>query len=171
MKYLNSYKLFENLGSGNASFNWLKQKNNEDYFKLSELLLDLFDDWGIRPKEEDFYFEDDPGEWPTNRFWTFRTIKSSSIANDTADSGKISDDDEIHYIVIYNIPVGSLSDRNEDSFLEFKQAIEELKPRIRAYIGKELVMGHEEVRPEDPEDNMYYDVILRLVKSNEEGVN
>ena len=164
MKHLATYKLFENGSSGNASFNWLKQKNNEDYFKLSELLLDLFDDWGIRPKEEDFYFEDDPGEWPTHRFWTFRTIRSKSISNDTSDFDKISKDDEIQNIIIFNIPVGSLSDRNEDSFLEFKQALEELKPRIRGYIGKELIMDHEEVRPEDPEDNMYYDVILRLVK-------
>jgi hypothetical protein len=164
MKYLTKYNLFENLGSGNASFNWLKQKNNEDYLKLSELLLEIFDDFNIVPKEEDLFFDDDQYQWPTHRFWTFRTLRSGSISNDTADFSKISSDDEIHYLVIFNIPVGSLSDKNEDSFLDFKQAIEELKPRIRGYIGKELIMGHEEVRPEDPEDNMYYDVILRLVK-------
>ena len=167
MKYLKKYKLFESGGSGNASFNWLKQKNNEDYFKLSELLLELFDDFNIVPKEEGFYFDDEEqDQWPTNRFWTFRTIRSGSISNDTANFEKISKDDEIQNIIIFNIPVGSLSDKNEDSFLEFKQSIEELKTRIRGYIGKELIMGHEEVRPEDPEDNMYYDVILRLVKTD-----
>jgi GMP synthase-like glutamine amidotransferase len=171
-KIIKSFRLFEsqNAGSGNASFNWLKKQNNEDYLKLSELLLDLFDDWSIRPKEEGFYFEDDPEEWPTYKFWTFHTIKSKSVVDDTADFSKISKDDEIQNIIIFNIPVVSMSDRNEDSFLDFKQSIEELKPRIRGYIGKELIMGHEEIRPEDPEDNMYYDVILRLVqldKTNE----
>jgi len=158
MKYLLKYKNFESQSVEDENYT----VNNEHYLKLIDVLLELFDEWNIRPKEEGFYFEDDPDTWPTNRFWTYRTLKSKSIIDDTSDFNKIKKDDRILNIIIFNIPVGTLKQPDEQNFLDLIEELEELTPRIKAYVGKELIIGHEEVRPEDPEDTMYYDVILRL---------
>ena len=51
MRYLQTYKLFEN--SGNTSFDWLVRQNNENYLQLLDLVQsEIFDDLNIIPKTD-----------------------------------------------------------------------------------------------------------------------
>lgn len=154
MRHLTKWKIFENGGSGNASFNWLIKQKNQNYFKLEEILeMDLFDKYDIKPKDKEFFFDaEDGGDWPTDKFWTYRVKNSSSILEDTANFEKIGEGKEIEFIIIYNI-VHDIHDR-------LVKDLENIKERVKSYTGKELVWGAEEI--DSAPGFILYDFILKL---------
>lgn len=153
MKYLVKWKIFESSSSGNDTFNWISKKN-ENYFKLEEILEnDVFDDFGITKKPDDFFFEaGEEDNWPTHKFWTYRVKSSKSVLEDTANFEKIGDGKQIDYIIIYNI-----THQEHDKLAE---ALEGIKDRVKSYIGSDLVWGTEEI--DSAPGFIIYDFILRL---------
>ncbi len=87
MRYLKKYQIFENSGSGNASFDWLIKQNNERYLELLDLLQsEIFDDYNIVSKTTET-FEMGSGEegYPYHKFWTFRAKSQKNSDEDTSD--------------------------------------------------------------------------------------
>jgi hypothetical protein len=157
MKYLKTYHIFENRGSGNASFDWLKKHNNENYLQLIDILQgEIFDDSNITHKTgETFEMGYDGEGYPYHKFWTFRT---NGI--DTSDFNSI-EDKEIESIIIYNIK----NNEKED----FLSNLEYCKFRFESQTGnkKKLLIEEEPyggieafVSPENPG---IYDYIIKIV--------
>lgn len=148
MKHLKTYKLFENTGSGNASFKWLVEVNNQNYLKLTEVLLELFDDFSIKGKTDETFSDESNVE---HRFWTYRLEGSSSTDDDTTDFSSIGSK-KIDSIIVFNI--------SGDIYPQFRQELEGLKDRVESYVGKLLVIGDEKV--DDTPGWVNYDFIIKL---------
>jgi hypothetical protein len=97
VKYLNSYRLFENIDSGNASFDWLVRQNNENYIQLLDLVQsEILDDLNIIPKtDETFSMGHGEEGYPEHKFWTFRFKNQPNSDDDTADFYSISDKEKL----------------------------------------------------------------------------
>ena len=151
MKFLTTYKLFENKGSGNASFDWLRKQNNERYIDLMYILQsDIFDDFNIVSKtDETFEMGFDSEGYPMHKFWIFRMKESSSADVDTSNPDEIGDK-TIDYMVVFNIQKDE-----KDSF--FNEVLS-LKEKVQDLIGKELVISEEII-----DDGYNYDYIIKLV--------
>ena len=151
MKFLTTYKLFENKGSGNASFDWLRKQNNERYIDLMYILQsDIFDEFNIVSKtDETFEMGFDSEGYPEHKFWIFRMKESSSADVDTSNPDEIGDK-TIDYMVVFNIQKDE-----KDSF--FNEVLS-LKEKVQDLIGKELVISEEII-----DDGYNYDYIIKLV--------
>lgn len=153
MKYLNSYKLFENIDSGNASFDWLVRQNNENYLQLLDLVQsEILDDLNIIPKtDETFSMGHGEEGYPEHKFWTFRFKNQPNSDDDTADFYSISDK-EIESIIIFNI--------TPDETGDVISRLEDCKKRIEPQTGKKLSIEEELTgTPEFPE---FYDYVLKF---------
>lgn len=151
MKYLETYKLFENRGFGNTSFDWLRKLNNERYIDLMYILQsDIFDEFNIISKtDETFEMGYDSEGYPEHKFWVFRMKESSSADVDTSNPEEIGDK-TIDYIVVFNIQ------KDEKDF--FYSEVLSLKEKVQDLIGKELVISEEII-----DDGYNYDYIIKLV--------
>lgn len=130
MKHLKTYKLFENSGSGNASFDWLRKQNNERFFKLADILTsEVFDEFKVMEKTTERFSDEEP--YPTHRFWAFNIPVTDRLRS----SDEISETDKIEAIYVYNIP-----EKESDRF--FSEVIK-LKDRIFDYCGKHIVVSEE----------------------------
>jgi hypothetical protein len=148
MKYLKKYKLFENGGSGNASFNWIVDLHNSNYLKLTDILLEIFDDFSINGKTDETFSDESNVE---HRFWTYRLEGSSSTDDDTADFSSIGSK-KIDSIIVFNI--------SGDIYPQFREQLEGLKDRVSSYVGKLLVIGDEKV--DDTPGFVNHDFIIKL---------
>lgn len=143
MKHLKKYKLFEN-----ASFKWLEEVNNQNYLKLTEVLLELFDDFRIKEKTDETFSDESNVE---HSFWTYRLEGTGSTDDDTADFSSIGTK-KIDSIIVFNI--------SGDIYQQFRQELEGLKDRVESYVGKLLVIGDEKV--DDTPGWVNYDFIIKL---------
>lgn len=149
MKHLKSYKVFENSGSGNAQFDWLRKQNNERFFKLADILYsEVFDEYDvIEKKDESFDGQADP----THKFWGFNlasTIWPTTNGGFVKNKSEISDTDSIKSIFVYNIP------EHEES--EFYELLKSLDERVFDYCEKHLVVTQESY----VNDYVYFDFII-----------
>ena len=110
MKHLKTYKVFEsnNDGTGNASFDWLRKKNNEDYIELMHILQsEVFDDFGVISKSDESFGDIDPWEegYPNHSFWAFRPKRQSSQQTTDDDFSDIIlvEKCEVESIIVFNI--------------------------------------------------------------------
>ncbi len=151
MKFLTTYKLFENKESGNASFDWLRKQNNERYIDLMYILQsDIFDDFNIVSKtDETFEMGFDSEGYPMHKFWIFRMKESRSTDVDTSNPDEIGDK-TIDYMVVFNI--------QKDEKDRFWNEVLSLKEKVQDLIGKELVISEEII-----DDGYNYDYIIKLV--------
>ncbi len=148
---MTTYKLFENKGSVNASFDWLRKQNNERYIDLMYILQsDIFDEFNIVSKtDETFEMGFDSEGYPEHKFWIFRMKESSSADVDTSNPDEIGDK-TIDYMVVFNI--------QKDEKDRFWNEILSLKEKVQDLIGKELVISEEII-----DDGYNYDYIIKLV--------
>lgn len=130
MKHLQTYKVFENSGSGNAEFDWLRKQNNERFFKLADILTsEVFDDFRISEKTTERFSDEEP--YPTHRFWAFNIPQTDRLRS----TDEISETDKIHAIYVYNIP--------ESERENFYEEVLRLRERVFDYCGKHLVLSEE----------------------------
>lgn len=142
MKHLKTYIVFENSGSGNAQFDWLRKQNNERFFKLADILYsEVFDDYDVIEKRDERF---DGYVDPTHKFWGFNLESGSFVKN----RSEISDTDSIKSIFVYNIP------ENEES--EFYELLKSLDERVFDYCEKHLVVTQESY----VNDYIYFDFII-----------
>lgn len=137
MKHLEKYKVFENSGSGNAQFDWLRKQNNERFFKLADILTsEVFDDFWVSEKKTERFSDEEPH--PTHRFWAFNTQTLRLNAEKVCvlkSSDEISETDEIKAIYVYNI--------RESERENFYAEVFRIRERVFAYCGKHLVVSEE----------------------------
>ncbi len=150
MRYLKTYKIFE---SGNASFDWLINQNNERYLDLMDILQsEVFDEFNIISKTDES-FEMGHGEigYPYHKFWSFR-LKDSKNTNDDISDVNLIGDKEISEIIVFNI--------ESEIVDEFWDKILSCKERVQSVTNKKLVISEEPLGgPEQPE---FYDYIIKL---------
>ena len=150
MKHLKSYIVFENSGSGNTSFDWLRKQNNERYIDLMYILQsDIFDEFNIISKtDETFEMGFDSEGYPEHKFWVFRMKESRSTDVDT--SNREIGDKTIDYMIVFNIQKGEKD--------HFWNEVSSLKEKVQDLIGKELVISEEII-----DDGYNYDYIIKLM--------
>lgn len=145
MRYLQTYKVFENSGSGNAQFNWLIKQNNERFFKLADILYsEVFDEYDVIEKKDESF---DGHVNPTHKFWGFNFTPETN-GGFVKNKSEILDTDSIKSIFVYNIP------ENEES--EFFEALKSLDERVFDYCEKHLVVTQESY----VSDYIYFDFII-----------
>lgn len=145
MKRIKSYTIFENSGSGNTSFDFLKKQNNERFFKLVDILYsEIFDDFDIIEKGDENFdgFED-----PTHKFWGYKLGDKAFVNN----KSEISDTDFIKSIFVYNI--------REDGATKFYEALKNLDEIVFDYCEKHLVVTEESSYVNN---DIYFDYIISL---------
>lgn len=144
MRHLKSYTIFENFGSGNTSFDFLKKQNNERFFKLADILYsEIFDDFDIIEKRDETF---DGLEDPTHKFWGYNLVDKAFVNN----KSEISDTDSIKSIFVYNI--------TEDEATKFYEALKNLDEIVFDYCEKHLVVRREPYVNND----IYFDYIISL---------
>ncbi len=160
MKHLKTYKLFEsnNDGTGNASFDWLRKKNNEDYIELMHILQsEVFDEFNVISKSDESFGDIDPWEegYPNHSFWVFRPLAKGHTSTTDDDFSDISlvDGKEVSEMVVYNI--------KEEDKDRFWNSILEVRDIVRSYLNKELVISEEH---HEPSGNFDYTIKLEKIK-------
>jgi hypothetical protein len=153
MRYLQTYQIFENSGSGNASFDWLIKQNNERYLELLDLLQsEIFDDYNIVSKTtETFEMGSDEEGYPYHKFWTFRTKSQKNSDEDTSNFNSIKDK-EIDCIIVFNIEFEETGD--------FLSKLEDCKFRFESHTGKKISIQEEPCG--GPENPGVYDYIIKI---------
>ncbi len=142
MKHLKTYIVFENTGSGNAQFDWLRKQNNERFYKLADILYsEVFDEYDVIEKKDESF---DGHVDPTHKFWGFNLVNGGFVKN----KSEISDTDSIKSIFVYNIP------EHEES--EFYELLKSLDERVFDYCEKHLVVTQESYVNND----IYFDFII-----------
>lgn len=164
MRYLKSYQIFENSGSGNVSFDWLIKQNNERYLELLDLLQsEIFDDYNIVSKTTETWnitypFADPMGSdeegYPYHKFWTFRTKSQKNSDEDTSDFNSIKDI-EIDSIIVFNI-------ENEETG-DFLSKLNDCKFRFESQTGKKISIQEEVCG--GPENSKFYDYVVKIFES------
>jgi len=154
MRYLQTYQIFENSGSGNASFDWLIKQNNERYLELLDLLQsEIFDDYNIVSKTtETFEMGSDDEGYPYHKFWTFRAKSQKNSDEDTSDFNSIKDK-EIDSIIVYNIEIEETGD--------FLSKLEDCKFRFESHTGKKISIQEEPCG--GSENPGIYDYIIKII--------
>ena len=160
MRYLKSYKLFEsnNDGTGNASFDWLRKKNNEDYIELMHILQsEVFDDFNVVSKSDESFGDIDPWEegYPNHSFWAFRPERQSSQQTTDDDFSDISlvGNCEVKEILVFNI--------NKEDKERFYNLLLEVRDIVRSYLKKDLIISEEF---HEPSENYDYTIKLEKIK-------
>ena len=144
MRYLQTYNVFENSGSGNATFDWLRKQNNERFFKLADILYsEIFDDFDVIEKRDETF---DGIEDPTHKFWGYNLVDKPFVNN----KSEISDTDSIKSIWVYNI--------REDEAVKFYEVLKNLDEIVFDYCEKHLVVTEESYVNND----IYFDYIISL---------
>lgn len=145
---MTTYKLFENKGSGNASFDWLRKQHNEKYIDLMYILQsDIFDEFNIVSKTDETFNDDGDSVYPEHKFWVFRMKESSSTDVDTSNPNEIGDN-TVDYIVVFNI-----TKEEQDNFWSI---LLDLKEKVQDITGRELIVGEETI------SDVYSDYIIKL---------
>ena len=148
MRHLKSYTIFENFGSGNTSFDFLKKQNNERFFKLTDILYsEIFDDFDIFEKRDETF---DGLEDPTHKFWGYNLVDKALSTSRVNNKSEISDTDSIKSIFVYNI--------REDEATKFYEALKNLDEIVFDYCEKHLVVTEESYVNND----IYFDYIISL---------
>jgi hypothetical protein len=151
MRYLQTYQIFENSGSGNASFDWLIKQNNERYLELLDLLQsEIFDDCNIVSKTTETWGSDEEG-YPYHKFWTFRSKSQKNSDEDTSDFNSIKDK-EIDSIIIFNI--------TPDETGDVISKLEDCKFRFES-LGKKISIQEESCA--GPENSKFYDYVVKII--------
>ena len=160
MKHLKTYKVFEsnNDGTGNASFDWLRKKNNEDYIELMHILQsEVFDDFNVVSKSDESFGDIDPWEegYPNHSFWAFRPKRQSSQQTTDDDFSDINlvEKCEVEEILVFNI--------NKEDKDRFYNLLLEVKDIVRSYLNKDMVISEEY---HSPSDNYDYTIKLEKIK-------
>lgn len=148
MKHLKSYIVFENSGSGNTSFDWLRKQNNERFFKLADILYsEILDDFDVIEKRDETF---DGPEDPTHKFWGYKLVDKHLGQTTVNNKSEISDTDSIKSIFVYNI--------REDEAAKFYEALKNLDEIVFDYCEKHLVVTEESYVNND----IYFDYIISL---------
>ena len=144
MRYLQTYNVFENSGSGNTEFDWLRKQNNERFFKLADILYsEIFDEFGVIENRDERF---DGLRDPTHKFWGFKLVDKPFVNN----KSEIQDTDSIKSIFVYNI--------REHECAEFYETLKSLDERVFDYCEKHLVVTEESY----VNDDVYFDYIISL---------
>lgn len=161
MRYLKSYKLFEsnNNGTGNASFDWLRKKNNEDYIELMHILQsEVFDEFNIISKSDESFGDIDPWEegYPNHSFWVFRPVAKghTSTTDDDFSDVNLVDNHEVKEMIVYNI-------EKEDKE-RFYNLLLEVRDIVKSYLNKDMVISEEH---HETSGNFDYVIKLENIKS------
>lgn len=160
MKHLKTYKIFEsnNDGTGNASFDWLRKKNNEDYIELMHILQsEVFDDFNVVSKSDESFGDIDPWEegYPNHSFWAFRPKRQSSQQTTDDDFSDINlvENCEVEEILVFNI--------NKEDKEGFWNLLLEVRDIVRSYLKKDLIISEEF---HEPSENYDYTIKLEKIK-------
>lgn len=141
MRYLKSYKLWENLSNN----------RNELYRDLVDILYtDIFDEFNISERTDEVF---DDNSNPENKFWNYRLEFSKNSNDDTSNFDEIGDK-KINSIVIYNI-----SEDEKDKFWNI--LYEEVRQRVKSQLNQELVIFEESVFVDNLNADVY-DYVLKL---------
>jgi hypothetical protein len=143
MKYLKKYKIFESIS----------KPTNDDYFKLSNILMgDLMDDMDIYSKtDEDF---DDEDNLPLNKFWVFNGSNKKDKMGEYILSSDLSDFESIRMLVIFNIPELEIDNIKELLNDEYLGELEEM-------LGYKVTIDIEEIL-NDEYQCYFYDIEFKL---------
>jgi hypothetical protein len=140
MKHLNSFKIFG-------------KPTNDDYFKLSNILMDdLMDDMDIYSKTDENFDDDD--NTPLNKFWAFNGSNEKDKMGEYILSSDLSDFESIRMLVIFNIPELEIDNIKELLNDEYLGELEEM-------LGYKVTIDIEEIL-NDEYQCYFYDIEFKL---------
>jgi hypothetical protein len=143
MKYLKKYKIFESIS----------KPSNDDYFELSNILMDdLMDDMDIYSKTDENFNDDE--NTPLNKFWAFNGSNKKDKMGEYILSSDLSDFESIRMLVIFNIPELEI-----DNIKEFLN--DEYLGELGKMLGYKVTIDIEEIL-NDEYQCYFYDIEFNL---------
>jgi hypothetical protein len=143
MKYLKKYKIFESIS----------KPSNDDYFELSNILMDdLMDDMDIYSKTDENFNDDE--NIPLNKFWAFNGLSKRDKMGEYILSSDLSDFESIRMLAIFNIPELEI-----DNIKEFLN--DEYLGELGKMLGYKVTIDIEETL-NDEYQCYFYDIEFKL---------